>query len=61
MLTTGDTARVFGKLRSDPAQQGSLMGPLDLQAASIAALNGLILLTRKTSEFTRISGLQVED
>jgi len=38
---TGDTARVFGKLRSDLAQQGSPIGPLDLQIASIAALNGL--------------------
>ena len=58
---TGDTARVFGKLRSDLAQQGSPIGPLDLQIASIAALNGLILVTSNTREFTRISGLQVED
>lgn len=36
-------------------------GPLDLQIASIAALNGLIHVTSNTREFTRISGLQVED
>jgi len=35
--------------------------PLDLQIASIAALNGLILVTSNTREFTRISGLQVEN
>ena len=35
-------------------------GPLDLQIASIAALNGLILVMSNTREFTRISGLQVE-
>ena len=58
---TSDTARVFGKLRSDLAQKGSPIGPLDLQIASIAALNGLILVTSNTREFTRISGLQVED
>ena len=50
-----------GKLGSDLAQQGSPIGPLDLQIASIAALNGLILVTSNTREFTRISGLQVED
>jgi len=32
-----------------------------LQIASIAALNGLILVTSNTREFTRISGLQFED
>jgi len=32
-----------------------------LQIASIAALNGLILVTSITREFTRISELQVED
>lgn len=58
---TGDTARVFGKLRSDLAQQGSPIGPLDLQIASIVALNGLRHVTSNTREFTRISGLQVED
>ena len=57
----GDTARVFGKLRSDLARQGSPSGPLDLQIASIAVLNGLILVTSNTREFTRIFGLQVED
>lgn len=36
---TGDTALVFGKLRSDLAQQGSPIRPLDLQIASNAALN----------------------
>jgi tRNA(fMet)-specific endonuclease VapC len=30
-----DTARVFGKLRSDLARQGSPIGPLDLQIASL--------------------------
>ena len=32
-----------------------------LQIASIAALNGLILVTSITREFTRIYELQVED
>ena len=32
-----------------------------LQIASNAALNGLILVTSKTREFTRIFGLRVED
>ena len=50
-----------GKLGSDIAQQGSPIGPLDLQITSIAALNGLILVTSNARELTRISGLQVED
>ena len=47
--------------QGDLAQQRSPTGPLDLQIASIAALNGLILVTSNTREFTRITGLQVED
>ena len=53
--------RTEGAWQGELAQQGSPIGPLDLQIASIAALNGLILVTSNTREFTRISGLQVED
>jgi len=45
----------------EPLFAGSPIRPLDLQIASIAALNGLIHVTSNTRELTRISGLQVED
>ena len=57
----GEAARVYGKLRSDLAQQGIPIGPLDLQIASIALLNGLTVITNNTREFSRIVGLNVED
>ena len=57
----GEAARVFGKLRADLSQSGTPIGPLDLQIASVALLNGLTLVNNNTREFSRIPGLQVED
>lgn len=57
----GEAARVFGKLRSDLAQLGTPIGPLDLQIASIALVHGLILVTNNTQEFARINGLRYQD
>ena len=57
----GKAARVFGKLRADLAVQGTPIGLLDLQIASIAMLHGCILVTNNTREFSRIVGLKIED
>ena len=56
-----EAARVYGKLRADLFRRGTPIGPLDLQIASIALLNGCILVTNNTREFSRIDGLQIED
>ena len=57
----GEAARVFGKLRADLAIQGTPIGLLDLQIASIAMLHGCTLVTNNTREFSRIVGLKIED
>lgn len=56
-----EAARVYGKLRADLTRSGTPIGPLDLQIASIALLNGCILVSHNTREFSRIVGLQIED
>lgn len=57
----GEAARVFGKVRADLQRNGTPIGPLDLQIASIALLHGCVLVTNNTREFSRIVGLQLED
>jgi len=38
-----------------------VIGPHDLQIAAIAMHHGLTLVTHNTAEFSRISGLMLED
>ncbi len=38
-----------------------MIGPYDLQIASIAIANGGTLVTHNTREFSRIPGLNLED
>jgi len=57
----GQSAKVFGDLRARLAQKGTLIGPLDLQIASIAIVHNCVLITRNTREFSRIAGLQLVD
>ncbi len=54
-------AESFGEQRAILAAVGKLIGPLDLQIAAIALVGGLILVTHNTAEFSRISGLKLED
>ena len=54
-------ARRFGSIRADLAKAGTPIGPYDLQIASIALANRLILVTHNTREFSRIAGLKLED
>ena len=54
-------AETFGEQRAILAAAGKLIGPLDLQIAAIALVGGLILVTHNTAEFSRISGLKLED
>ena len=54
-------ALVCGKIRAKLASQGNLIGPFDLQIAAIAIANDLTLVTHNTGEFSRVSGLSIED
>jgi tRNA(fMet)-specific endonuclease VapC len=54
-------ARNFGEIRAHLAQQGTPIGPYDLQIAAIALAHGLILVTHNTREFSRVPGLHLVD
>ena len=56
-----DAARKYGDIRSDLARKGTPIGPNDLMIAAIASVHQAILVTHNTKEFTRVTGLTVED
>ncbi len=49
------------KIRADLSKVGTPIGPYDLLIASIALANNVILVTHNTREFSRVSGLEIED
>jgi tRNA(fMet)-specific endonuclease VapC len=51
----------YATVRSTLETAGTPIGPHDLEIASIALANGLILVTNNTREFGRITGLSLED
>ncbi|MCX5873127.1 MAG: type II toxin-antitoxin system VapC family toxin [Deltaproteobacteria bacterium] len=54
-------ARIYGDLRARLAAQCSPIGPNDLMIAAIAIANKSILVTHNTTEFQRVSGLEIVD
>lgn len=56
-----DAANYFGKIRAFLHQQGTPIGPYDLQIAAIARAQNLILVTHNTREFSRVPELICED
>lgn len=61
-LSFDDTAaRKYGEIRSDLARKGTPIGPNDLMIAAIASVHEAVLVTHNTREFTRVTGLKVED
>jgi tRNA(fMet)-specific endonuclease VapC len=54
-------AEEYGAIRNELANLGTMIGPNDLLIAAIAKTHGLILVTHNTKEFSRLSGLQLED
>ncbi|WP_254175301.1 type II toxin-antitoxin system tRNA(fMet)-specific endonuclease VapC [Planktothrix pseudagardhii] len=54
-------AEIYGKVRADLAKAGTPISSNDLQIASIALANNLILVTHNVREFSRIEGLKIED
>jgi len=54
-------ASAYGQIRHDLEVLGRAIGPNDLMIAAIAHTNRLTLVTNDTGEFSRVSGLQLED
>jgi tRNA(fMet)-specific endonuclease VapC len=61
-LPFDDTAaRIAGQVRADLAALGTPIGLHDLQIAAIALAHDLTFVTHNVREFSRISGLRLED
>lgn len=56
-----DDARHAGEIRAQLASMGMPIGPYDVLIAGQARARELTLVTHNTTEFTRVSGLMVED
>jgi tRNA(fMet)-specific endonuclease VapC len=56
-----DDARRAGLIRVELASRGVPIGPYDVLIAGQALNRSLILVTRNTREFSRVSGLHIED
>ena len=55
-----ESARHYGIVRAQLRREGRPIGGNDLMIASIAIANSHVLVTRNVSEFSRVSGLEVE-
>jgi tRNA(fMet)-specific endonuclease VapC len=51
----------FARIRRGLESIGQVIGPYDLQIAAIALANNCTLVTHNTGEFSRVTGLPVED
>jgi tRNA(fMet)-specific endonuclease VapC len=58
---TSADAFEYGDIRADLESKGKVIGGNDLLIAAQARRLGLIVLTANTGEFSRVSGLNVED
>jgi tRNA(fMet)-specific endonuclease VapC len=51
----------YARIRHELETAGLVIGPYDLQIAAICVRHGLALVTSNVGEFSRVSGLIVED
>jgi tRNA(fMet)-specific endonuclease VapC len=58
---TSADAFEYGDIRADLESKGKVIGGNDLLIVAQARRLGLIVLTANTGEFSRVSGLNVED
>ena len=56
-----DAARQYGEIRSTLARLGTPIGPNDLMIAAVASVHKAVVVTHNTWEFSRVTGLQLED
>jgi tRNA(fMet)-specific endonuclease VapC len=54
-------ADAYGRIRAELTTLGTLIGPNDLLIAAIALAYDLILTTHNTREFSRVTGLRLDD
>lgn len=54
-------AEEYGQIKATLAAQGQLIGPNDLLIAAIARAYDAVLVTNNTREFSRVTGLRLED
>lgn len=54
-------AQMAGVIRAHQAEQGTPIGPYDLQIAAIALANGCTLVTHNVGEYARVPDLAIED
>lgn len=51
----------YGRLRAELERRGTPMGPLDTMIAAHALSQQALLITNNTREFSRVSGLQLDN
>jgi tRNA(fMet)-specific endonuclease VapC len=56
-----EDARCAGEIRAALSEKGETIGPYDVLIAGQALSRGLILVTRNTREFSRVTDLRLED
>jgi tRNA(fMet)-specific endonuclease VapC len=54
-------AEIYGQIRATLTAQGNVIGPNDLLIAAITLAHGAILVTRNIHEYSRVSGLSIEN
>ena len=54
-------AEEYGLIRADLSAQGKIIGPNNLLIAAIARAHDAVLITHNTKEFSRITGLRLDD
>lgn len=54
-------AQICGRIRAQLANQGTPIGPYDLQIGAISLAYDLTLITHNVGEFNRIQDLKIED
>ena len=54
-------AEEYGQIKAMLAAQGNLIGPNDLMIAAIARAHDAVLVTNNTGEFSRVTGLRLQD
>lgn len=54
-------AKQYGAIRRNLETSGIVIGPNDLMIASIGLAHGITVVTHNTKEFSRVSGLHIED
>jgi tRNA(fMet)-specific endonuclease VapC len=54
-------AQHYGAIRAELASSGRPIGPNDMMIAAIALSNDLVVITNNVGEFSRVSGLRIDN